>query len=45
MKDLKNMKAVNDQIQFDKRMTLTFSILGGLIGVGCFIWAIDVLLG
>ena len=45
MRDLKNMAKVNEQIKSDKHITLAVSIVGALFGAGCFVWAIDVLLG
>jgi hypothetical protein len=45
MKDLKNMKALDDKIKFDKRMSLAFSIMGSIIGAGCIWLSIHVVLG
>jgi hypothetical protein len=45
MQDLKNMKVVDDKIKFDKIMTLSFSIIGSLVGVFCVIFFTIKLLG
>ena len=45
MKDLKNMKAVNEQIKTDKIFSIMVSTLGAIIGIGAFIFSIHVLLG
>ena len=45
MHDLKNMKVVDDKIKFDKIMTLSFSIIGSLVGAFCVIFFTIKLLG
>ena len=45
MKDLINMKQVDSQIAFDKKMNLLVSVLGSVIGAGCVVFSINVLLG
>jgi hypothetical protein len=45
MKDLINMHKVNKQINTDKKITLAVSILGCVIGAGCVVFSIHVLLG
>lgn len=45
MKDLKNMNAVNQQINTDKKITLAVSTLGIIMGLGATILFIDLLLG
>ena len=40
MKDLINMKQVDSQIAFDKKMTLLVSVLGSVIGAGCVVFSI-----
>ena len=45
MENLTNMKQVDSQIAFDKKMTLLISVLGSAIGAGCVVFSINVLLG
>ena len=45
MNDLKNMKAVNEQIKNDRIFSFVVSTLGAIIGIGAFIFSIHVLLG
>ena len=45
MKDLKNMNAVNKQINIDKKITTAVSILGIIMGLGATIFSIHVMLG
>ena len=45
MENLTNMKQVDSQIAFDKKMTLLISALGSAIGAGCVVFSINVLLG
>ena len=45
MNDLKNMNAINSQINTDKKITLAVSILGSLMGLGATILFIHLILG
>ena len=45
MENLTNMKQVDSQIAFDKKMTLLISVLGSAIGAGCVVFSINVLFG